>query len=66
MHNTSPQKKKRKKWPWIVLAAAVIAVGALAWSARQTAGKLMEEETVQWAGYCNVLQLFGQFNAGDG
>lgn len=47
MHNTSPQKKKRKKWPWIVLAAAVIAVGALAWSARQTAGKLMEEETVQ-------------------
>lgn len=47
MHNTTPQKKKRKKWPWIVLAAAVIAVGAFAWSARQTAGKLMEEETVQ-------------------
>ena len=47
MHNTSPQKKKRKKWPWIVLAVAVIAVGAFFWSARQTAGRLMEEETVQ-------------------
>ncbi len=47
MHIASPQKKKRKKWPWIVLAVAVIAVCAFVWSAGKTAGSLMEEEVVQ-------------------
>lgn len=46
MQNT-PAKKKRRKWPWILLAALVVAIAAILWSAGRTVSQGMSEETAQ-------------------
>lgn len=46
MQNT-PVRKKRKKWPWIILIVLVAAVSAILYSAGRTVSQGMNEETAQ-------------------
>lgn len=46
MQNT-PVRKKRKKWPWIILIVLVAAVAAILYSAGRTVSQGMNEETAQ-------------------
>lgn len=47
MQSAPLKKKKRKKWPWIVLAVLVIAIAWMIVSTGQRVSRLMEEETAQ-------------------
>lgn len=44
MQTQPPRRKKRRKWPWILLALALLLIAGLALSVRRTAAQSLTEE----------------------
>ena len=47
MQTLPPKKKKRRKWPWIVLAVVLVLLAAFVLSLRKTVAQSLTEEIAQ-------------------